>query len=539
MENWLNKYQDGGKVTYGTPEYTDAYNKGEVITKEGIHSPILLDEVTVRGKKKSKNWLEQYADKIVEENKDAGPLGAIIGTPLSAITSLPQMLATKLMSGKMQRPSEAMDIQNPVGAFTMDAIADPTNLIGAGLLTKEKVLSALTKGTEKELLSTAYKELPDIISTTPIREQFIQPKQRFSQGELSYEMEPYISQYMKPISREEEVFRNSLGREYYNKKLLEDTVNLDKEGNIISNKEGFSLSYKQILNLPEKEILEKTGKSKEDWELFINHKPDRYGKSLEDTFNSAYEPSLEQLQKVNKGKQQLTDFYNSSEYRNRLQNATGLDFDSAINKQTDLINSVNKTKPRYVQSTGYKSLESDAKAYTSGADSEGTKLGIDFSERGLNRPDAEYLASHEFGHTSLYDIKNHELLNKLPKLDLDSETLSNWKKWGDESKDTSYHDMIDYYSNPDEARQRGINAILYSKNKGISTDELVDIPYNDIITKNRSGDIPNDIMELRQLYDQKQLKGYLKNLFTITGVGTIGALQLKQNKNGGWLSKYN
>ena len=180
MGNWLDKYQDGGKVTYGTPEYTDAYNKGEVITKEGIHSPILLDEVTVRGKKKSKNWLEQYADKIVEENKDAGPLGAIIGTPLSAITSLPQMLATKLMSGKMQRPSEAIGFENNQGLFespssfgkhasnfVLDAVTDPTNLIGAGVLTKEKILAGLARSTEDGILSNAYKLNPNAFKPNP------------------------------------------------------------------------------------------------------------------------------------------------------------------------------------------------------------------------------------------------------------------------------------------------------------------------------------------------------------------------------------
>jgi hypothetical protein len=52
---WLNKYekaqdgyQTGDKVTYGTPEYTEAYNKGEVVTEDGQRSPILLDEVVVQ-----------------------------------------------------------------------------------------------------------------------------------------------------------------------------------------------------------------------------------------------------------------------------------------------------------------------------------------------------------------------------------------------------------------------------------------------------------------------------------------------------------
>lgn len=158
--------QDGKKVKYGTPEYEEAYNKGEVITKEGVRSPILLDEVVVKGKKKNKNWLEQYADKIVDENKDAGVLGAILGTPISAVTSLPQLMGMKAFTGEMERPSEALGIENPYGAMAVDAIADPTNLIGVGELSglsklgKEKALAKLAASKESGLLSRAHEINP-------------------------------------------------------------------------------------------------------------------------------------------------------------------------------------------------------------------------------------------------------------------------------------------------------------------------------------------------------------------------------------------
>ena len=143
-------YTTGDKVTYGTPEYTEAYNKGEVVTDEGVRSPIALDEVVIQNNyRRPRGFWEQYADKIVEENKDAGLLGAIIGTPISAITSLPQLAMMKGLTGEMQRPSEAMDIENPYGAFAVDAVTDPANLIGVGelsglsKLTKENALAKL------------------------------------------------------------------------------------------------------------------------------------------------------------------------------------------------------------------------------------------------------------------------------------------------------------------------------------------------------------------------------------------------------------
>jgi hypothetical protein len=154
-------YTTGDKVEYGTPEYTEAYNRGEVVTDKGVRSPIALDEVVIQNNyKRPRGVWEQYADKIAEENKDAGLLGAIIGTPISAITSLPQLMGMKALTGEMQRPSEAMDIQNPYGAFAVDAIADPANLIGAGILTKENALARLAASKESGLLSNAYKLNP-------------------------------------------------------------------------------------------------------------------------------------------------------------------------------------------------------------------------------------------------------------------------------------------------------------------------------------------------------------------------------------------
>jgi hypothetical protein len=309
-----------------------------------------------------------------------------------------------------------------------------------------------------------------------------------------------------------------------------------KSGNSNYGKKGYSLTSEEILKLPAEEILNKTGRSKEDWELLVEAKPDKLGKVLEDTYNSAYNPTEKQLANIEAGKQQLLDFYSSSEYNRRLQNAIpGLSFMDAYNYQNNLINAINKTKPRYVQSKNYGTLESDAMAYTSGADASGTKLGIDFSSTGLNRSDAKYLSSHEYGHASLYDDKNKKLLENLPELKLDPNTLNLWKAEAAKPGGESYSDLIKYYGNPDEARQRGINAILYSKEAKISIDDLVDMPYDEVISLNRAGKIPSDIVNLRQLYDQKELKSYLKKLYTIVAPTLIGAEVLQQEQDGGFI----
>lgn len=63
-------------------------------------------------------------------------MGTITTLPMNALLSLPQMAATKLFSGKVQRPSEALNIKNPYGRFAIDAVADPLNLIGMSLFKK-------------------------------------------------------------------------------------------------------------------------------------------------------------------------------------------------------------------------------------------------------------------------------------------------------------------------------------------------------------------------------------------------------------------
>lgn len=150
-------YTTGNKVVYGTPEYAEAYNRGEVITDKGVRSPIALDEVVIQNNyRRPRGFWEQYRDKIVEENRDAGPLGAMLGTPVSAVFSLPQLAATKLFSGnwnndqyRMERPSEAMDIENPYASIAVDAVTDPVGWFGASevaalkTLTRENALAKL------------------------------------------------------------------------------------------------------------------------------------------------------------------------------------------------------------------------------------------------------------------------------------------------------------------------------------------------------------------------------------------------------------
>jgi len=50
----------------------------------------------------------------------------------SDILSIPARAVVKGLTGKYQDPSEALGVKNPIGAFAINAIADPVNLISAG-----------------------------------------------------------------------------------------------------------------------------------------------------------------------------------------------------------------------------------------------------------------------------------------------------------------------------------------------------------------------------------------------------------------------
>ena len=108
---WLDKFQEGGEKTYGTYR---------------------LPEVVVTAKAPEKGFWDQSISSFLNENKDAGLLGAL-SSVVTYPLGLPQQAMMYGLTGKVQRPSEALNINNRLGAFATDVVADPTNLLGVGL----------------------------------------------------------------------------------------------------------------------------------------------------------------------------------------------------------------------------------------------------------------------------------------------------------------------------------------------------------------------------------------------------------------------
>jgi len=117
-------------INTASPLYAQMYKANQIQSAAGTQEdPIFLNEVTITPRK---GFIDQYNERFAEENK-----GSLIGSLLSPITytlGLPQQAMMYGLTGKSQLPSEALNIQNPLGAFAVNAVADPTNLLSVGLI---------------------------------------------------------------------------------------------------------------------------------------------------------------------------------------------------------------------------------------------------------------------------------------------------------------------------------------------------------------------------------------------------------------------
>ena len=148
---WLNSYQIGGAET--STEQNPDRMQGVDIRKKRSWSDKLRGYVNQFEKKigldpyneRSDDFMEQWARRVntatggrdwykqANDGSGTGGIGTAMMETVMAPFSAPQLASVYGATGKVQMPSEAMNIQNPVGSFLADAILDPTNLVGAGI----------------------------------------------------------------------------------------------------------------------------------------------------------------------------------------------------------------------------------------------------------------------------------------------------------------------------------------------------------------------------------------------------------------------
>jgi hypothetical protein len=162
IEKYLPSYQDAGRVNkpelspidpskLSREQYESLYNQGRVATYDpasDAYQPPMMEGITITADKP-----KSAADFFDRYNKRANTsadhlLEAMFTVPVDYVTGLPQAAMSYMLDPeKSLTPSEALDITNPVAAFAVDAVTDPSDLVGAGLVGDAlKIGKGLKKG---------------------------------------------------------------------------------------------------------------------------------------------------------------------------------------------------------------------------------------------------------------------------------------------------------------------------------------------------------------------------------------------------------
>lgn len=198
------KNSNGTDSIISKEEYTKLYNEGKLMTNypgQNIYSAPVLKEVEIKAEKPAlRKFIDEYTNQI---NKETTGYGSMLMAPINVAFSLPQLAATKAISGKVQRPSEALKIENPFGALATDIILDPLNLIGAKVLTNpfKKVPKFASAGINyAEILNN----LPKLKQLKPLKQfkSFIKPKSKSNSPTIESSDKKFLEGNLEEVSDE-------------------------------------------------------------------------------------------------------------------------------------------------------------------------------------------------------------------------------------------------------------------------------------------------------------------------------------------------
>jgi len=167
---WLNQYQEGGEKTP-----LENFERIEQVNIKSKQAPWYVRYPRMFGRaidNKLTDFGHQYAQRISDATggsewyKQSNPFMNVALESMNA----PQLAATYAVTGKVQTPSEAMDIQNPYGAFAVDALLDPAVAFGVG--------KGLVKGAPGVVKYATRTPLKDSYRDSDFYRNFLQFKSR-------------------------------------------------------------------------------------------------------------------------------------------------------------------------------------------------------------------------------------------------------------------------------------------------------------------------------------------------------------------------
>ena len=282
-----------------------------------------------------------------------------------------------------------------------------------------------------------------------------------------------------------------------------------------------NLSYDDIMKLPDDKFKTITGSGKDYWKMVIKKNP-KFKQRLLNTYDNMWEPSDKILDMINKTKSEFSAFYKSPAYKQRLMDGMKISSKEADAMIDDLVKEMDNATVRFNNSP----LPMDG----IGMGASGSPTGsVTFTDKMLKMSDDQMkdLIRHEFGHVSLYGGARGpagKILNSLDTPKVQKSTAQTWNQ-SDKGKQ-----LLNYQNNPDEIRQRAMNALNYMQKNKLSVDEFMDIPYDRIVNNVRSGKMSQDLLDLRQFFDPKDMKNYLNKAFSITAPVGVGSTMFETEK---------
>ena len=179
---WLNSYEVGGEVPFDVERM-----QGVDIRKKRSWSDKLKGYVNQFEKKigldpyneRSDDFMEQWARRVntatggrdwykqPNDGSGTGGMGTAMMETVMAPFSAPQLASVYGLTGKVQMPSEALNIQNPVGAFLTDTVLDPLSVLPAAAKLRGPLKSASKYLTTNTALKNTYKYNPLAFKPNP------------------------------------------------------------------------------------------------------------------------------------------------------------------------------------------------------------------------------------------------------------------------------------------------------------------------------------------------------------------------------------
>jgi hypothetical protein len=272
---WLDQYQDGSEVPSNIERMDPAIIKRKRSWFDKLKGYIHKGEKAIGldpYNERSDDFMEQWARRIntATGGKDwykqpndasgAGGIGTAVMETVMAPFSAPQLASVYRATGKVQMPSEAMNIQNPVGSFLADAILDPTNLVGAGIAKNlgkgslQNMVRSRMRGARPDL----QRYVDNVSNELPAPPSELRLNENTGQFDAMYNTErPYFDQWMRTLNATSspqdvaDLFANPSG-----------SIDLRKLKKNVKNKSG--LTKEEILknaSLKDKEALSKMSES--------------------------------------------------------------------------------------------------------------------------------------------------------------------------------------------------------------------------------------------------------------------------------------